>query len=430
MSDGSTGGAAAGVPAPPSLNRGENRATGTATNYDATIVYINMFLTEKGYPEFDELTTTHVQGDHMRHYFECIVNFIAKGTFVYGKTSAGEDKTIGLDTKVKHFDRVKAVFKQKFPTHELWKDNQFFSETKEWFKTSCGRKKVEDPTVVGQMKSAPLYRDLSNSAGLIRSKYLKGPYQTVLDQKQIAMAMIEDGSKDACSKLAEINLIAAAIGRGGKTMFLRYKGSNFDPFFHALDMDWPLIKQTDEQCMLFFNDREDYCLDVYFGLAVYWLHGGLRRDGVDAAISDYVFPELFKKQKKNVAKGNTDALQKYSKRVLIEKAKAENNGRVPNSSEMQLIDTKAKSITTRSLRKAGMTQNRANRELSTQEEYCRSGHNAPEMNGNAEVYVERTGAMNAPAGRAMAGYKDPHAECFPYSFECLGSSVEVVLSVN
>ena len=67
MSDGSTGVAAAGVPAPPSLNRGENRATGTATNYDATIVYINMFLTEKGYPEFDELTATHVQGGHMRH---------------------------------------------------------------------------------------------------------------------------------------------------------------------------------------------------------------------------------------------------------------------------------------------------------------------------------------------------------------------------
>ena len=65
MSDGSTGGAAAGVPAPPSLNRGKNRATGTATNYDATIVYINMFLTEKGYPEFDELTATHVQGDHI-----------------------------------------------------------------------------------------------------------------------------------------------------------------------------------------------------------------------------------------------------------------------------------------------------------------------------------------------------------------------------
>ena len=98
MSDGSTGGAAAAIPAHPSLNRGENRATGTASNYDATIMYMNTFLTEKGYPTFDELTATHVQGDHMRHYFECIVNFIAKGTFVYGKTSAGEDKTIGLDT--------------------------------------------------------------------------------------------------------------------------------------------------------------------------------------------------------------------------------------------------------------------------------------------------------------------------------------------
>ena len=129
MSDGSTGGAAAAIPAHPSLNRGENRATGTASNYDATIMYMNTFLTEKGYPTFDELTATHVQGDHMRHYFECIVNFIAKGTFVYGRSSTGEDKTIGLDTKVKHFDRTTAVFKQKFPSHELWKDDQFFTET-------------------------------------------------------------------------------------------------------------------------------------------------------------------------------------------------------------------------------------------------------------------------------------------------------------
>ena len=99
-------------------------------------------------------------------------------------------------------------------------------------------------------------------------------------------------------------------------------------------MDWPLINQTDEQCMLFFCDREDFYLCAYFSLAVYWLHGGLRRDGVDAATSDYVFPELLKKKKKNVAKGNTDALQKYSKRVLIKKAKAEHNGRVPTASEM------------------------------------------------------------------------------------------------
>jgi hypothetical protein len=75
---------------------------------------------------------------------------------------------------------------------------------------------------------------------------------------------------------------------------------------------------------------------------------------------------------------------------------------------------------TQSLCKAGLTEMRCNRNLSTQEEYARSGHVAPDQNPNAEEYLETTPAMNALGGKALAGYSDPHAPAYPMmSFEYL-----------
>ena len=254
----------------------------------------------------------------------------------------------------------------------------FSQIAKKWFNTSCDRKQIEDTSIFDPRKSEPLYRDLTKSASLIRAKYLTGPQQTVVDYKMVAMSMVEDGSKGQCTKLCECNFVRSAIGRGGEILYLRYKGARFDHFFHAFDMDWPLIKQTDQQCMLYFCDREDYQLCVYFGLAVYWLHGGLRCDGVDEAISSYVFPHLFSKAKKKVAERVTDALQYHIKRVLTNNCKEEKlrDKKIPqlSAAEKKDIESVAKRTTSRSLRKADMTENRAKRELSTQEEYARRGH--------------------------------------------------------
>ena len=82
-------------------------------NYDATIVYIDRCLTSRSYPTFLNLIEMHVTGDHLGHYLECTWNYIAITRFVWGKDRVtGEDKVLGKPTKLKHFDRVKAVFKQ------------------------------------------------------------------------------------------------------------------------------------------------------------------------------------------------------------------------------------------------------------------------------------------------------------------------------
>ena len=139
----------------------------------------------------------------------------------------------------------------------------------------------------------------------------------------VAMSMVEDGSKAQCDKLCECNSVRSVIVRGDEILYLPYKAARFDHFFHAFDMDWPLIKQTDQQCMLYFCDREDYQLCVYFGLAGYWLYGRLRRDDVDEAISDYGFPRLFFKAKKKVTERVTDTLQYHIKWLLTNNCKEE-----------------------------------------------------------------------------------------------------------
>ena len=68
-----------------------------------------------------------------------------------------------------------------------------------------------------------------------------------------------------------------------------------------------------------------------------------------------------------------------------------------------------------------MTKNRVNSELDIEEEYERSGHIHPSLsvNPHAEGCVGSCPAKNAPAGLAMAGYKNPHIIYDLYSFVCL-----------
>ena len=95
-------------------------------------------------------------------------------------------------------------------------------------------------------------------------------------------------------------------------------------------------------------------------------------------------------------------------KVALRKAFIKKCNRKPNAEEKAEIERSAKKNTSRSLRKGGMTICRVNRQISTQNEYARSGHTSNEFNNNAEGYIERTGAMNAPAGRALAAYTDVH----------------------
>jgi hypothetical protein len=136
--------------------------------------------------------------------------------------------------------------------------------------------------------------------------------------------------------------------------------------------------------------------------------GGLRRDNekYSGAITNYVLPALHGMKRESVADGLTKTIKKYVKNDHGEK--------------------QSKEYGTRSLRKGGLTEMRANRNLSTQEEYVRSGHVAPDQNPNAEGYVETLAAMSAPGGKALAGYNDPHAPAYPMSFECLNLEKDVL----
>eukprot|EP00956_Cyclotella_meneghiniana_P043427 scaffold269853_cov83-Cyclotella_meneghiniana.AAC.1 len=211
--------------------------------------------------------------------------------------------------------------------------------------------------------------------------------------------MILEGNEYSIHKLAEFNLTYQCIGRGGEHLYLRYPECSYDSFFQAPDFDWTMIKQKNTKCALLFMDRLDYCLCPIWALAVFYLYGGLRRDGIDGATKDYVFPKLHNTRKDKVANQLTESIKRHIRKTFP--------------------DDVAKLHGIRSLRKGMMTMNRCNRSLSTQEEYARSGHTAPGDNSHAEGYIESTPAMSAPAGRALAGYFDPHAHAVPMSFNCI-----------
>ena len=383
---------------PLALPAGKKKAEKTAEGYSGGLLYINKFLNEKKFPQFCDLTEEHVEGDHMANFLDNIFHWFATTSF---KIPSG---WLANSSKETRFKQIKQVFKEKFSRHELMHNEDYWVDTKKWFDKKIKNHRMNDTEVVELRKSVPLYRDLSTRNTAMRAKYLReGPHKTVVDAKTISMALIQRGDKHSCHILSEFNLSRHAIGRGGEHLYLRWNEGTYDEHFQAPDFDWPIIKQTDIQCMLLFCDRYLYCLCTFFGFAVFFLHGGLRRDGVSEATKDFVYPSLHKIRKDGVAARLNDNIRRILKPIFDEVV--------------------AKQTTTRSIRRGAMTENRVNRDLSTQEEYARSGHTAADMNINAEGYVGSTPAMNAPAGRALAGYPDPHANCTPYSFECLGTSV-------
>ena len=298
------------------------------------------------------------------------------------------------------------AFKHRFPEHDIWAANKedWWKEQLKDFKKSCKRSRIADPSVEEMRKSAPLYRDVSKARTLsttIRAKYLN----LKADAKGVAMGMLKEASCYSIQKLFEFALCWQAIGRGGEHVFLRWTEMRWDDLFQAPDFDWSMSKQSEKKCTLLFCDRFLYCLCPMFTMGLFMLFDGLRRDveATKGAVKNYVFPLMHKMRKDGVAEALTKAIKKH----------------IGNDFGVEF----AKFYSSRSVRKGGMTHNRSDRKLSTQEEYARSGHMAPGMNGNAEGYIDSIPALSAPGGMSLAGYTDPHGEHVPMNLRCLGGLV-------
>ena len=75
-----------------------------------------------------------------------------------------------------------------------------------------------------------------------------------MDSKSIAISMIKQANKDNSKKLCEFIVSRTAVGRGGEHMPLLWNKGTYEYYFMAPDLEWSIIKQTSQQCMLFFSD--------------------------------------------------------------------------------------------------------------------------------------------------------------------------------
>jgi hypothetical protein len=132
-------------------------------------------------------------------------------------------------------------------------------------------------------------------------------------------------------------------GGGGEHLFLRILQTYWDWKFGGADFDWTIINQNDKKCSLHFCDYNQPYLCSYLGLAVFFLTGGLRREGVRDGICDFLFPDLHKIKPNSVADNLTASISRHLK--------------------VKYGEEKAKQITTCSSRKGGITEGRDNREL-------------------------------------------------------------------
>ncbi len=255
---------------------------------------------------------------------------------------------------------------------------------------------MDDDNVAEERKSEPLYRDVSSTGqnGQVRAKY--AGLESV-DAKMVALSLFYRGDFKG---LLEFNISRSAVGRGGEHRALRWDQGSWDWFYDSLDMDWQISKQLDQQCMLFFHDSSLFSLDVYLAFAIYFLFDGLFRPStMPEARKPFVFPYLHQIKKESVAERMTNLIR----------------GNVPNN--------RKKAFTSRSMRKGASTELAAHRDISTDERYCRGGWATTHHNPNGNTYIELTPILNAPGGKALAGYDDCHGHLYPPHIECLGSSV-------
>ncbi len=149
--------------------------------------------------------------------------------------------------------------------------------------------------------------------------------------------------------------------------------------------------------MLFFCHQDRYCLCPYFALGVFFLFDGLWRETTKETAKDFVFPHLHSLLNDSIA------------------ARINSNIRatIPNREHRKYVSS-------RSIPKGAMGENRVNQNLTIKQEYACSGHTGLEMNNNAEGYIDSIPVMNMPGGKSLAGHKDHNLHVVPHSFECLG----------
>ena len=108
----------------------------------------------------------------------------------------------------------------------------------------------------------------------------------------MAVFIIKKDGKKNCIALAEFTTSRVAFARGVGRAFIWYYEVTYDPYFQSPELDRSNIKQIYCQCMLLFCDRILYCMCPLFSFAVFFLHGGLRCNGITDAIDNFIFPHL------------------------------------------------------------------------------------------------------------------------------------------
>jgi hypothetical protein len=116
--------------------------------------------------------------------------------------------------------------------------------------------------------------------------------------------------------------------------------------------------------MLFFCHQDQYCSCPYFALGVFFLFGGLQGETTKKTAKDFVFSHLHSLLNDSIAAQITSNIR----------------ATIPNK------ECK-KDVSSRSIRKGAMGENRVNQNLTIKQEYACSGHTGPEMSNNAEGYI-------------------------------------------
>ena len=201
---------------------------------------------------------------------------------------------------------AKQAIKEKFATHPIFglAYADWHEDVEKNFKKECDRSRQNDDNINEVRKSESLYRDVSSrdNCTAIRAKYLGVEHY---DCRRISTYLLkETGDKDSASKL----VYRAANARASEHYGMRWDEGTYDPFYLAPDFDWIIYKQLQRQCMFFFCDLTLYMICPFFGLAVYFLFGGLRlrRDDEEMGPSrNFVFPHLHDMKRNGVAERMT-----------------------------------------------------------------------------------------------------------------------------
>lgn len=236
---------------------------------------------DDGIETFEQLTPEHVEGDNLQKFMRGFYIWLAETPF-----STKQNTWLATDQKVLYQRSAKQVMRERFKDHDLFsvQNNDWHEEITALFKKQCQRSRYLDDNINEVRKSEPLYRDVSdrNHCTAIRAKYLGVNNYDCRTISTNILRKVKD--LNTASALAEFNVSRAASGRGGEHSLLRWDEGAWDSYFNAPDFDWTIIKQLDRQCMFFFCDLSLYMICPFFGLAVYFLFGGLRRD--DSNIDD------------------------------------------------------------------------------------------------------------------------------------------------